>query len=89
MNHEWNADSNRVDRDTVSGFFPARDFQMAANMSTTLYGMFNFKQGPLKAIRHVAYPSIGLNLRPDFSDPFWGSYQQVQTDSSGSMAYKS
>ena len=62
---------------------------MAANMSTTLYGMFNFKQGPLKAIRHVAYPSIGLNFRPDFSDPFWGSYQLVQIDSSGSMAYKS
>ncbi len=68
--------------DTVNGFFANRDFNASANLSTKLYGLWRYR-GFLRALRHVATPTIGLSYRPDFSDPFWGYYQEVQNDSLG------
>lgn len=68
--------------DTVRGFRANRDFSLSSSLSTRIYGMFNFKHGPVKALRHVINPSISFNYRPDFgSDRFdyWRSY----TDSTG------
>jgi len=68
--------------DTVNGFYGVRDFSASANLSTKLYGQWNYK-GFLKAIRHVATPTVGFSYRPDFSTDFWGYYQEVQVDTLG------
>ena len=61
--------------DTIDGFASARDFSLSSTMSTKLYGMFAMKgDGPIKAVRHVLTPSVGISYRPDFSDPLWGFY---------------
>jgi hypothetical protein len=61
--------------DTIQGFRAARDFNFSTGMSTRLYGMRQFRRGPVRAIRHVVTPSINLSYRPDFADPYWGYYQ--------------
>jgi hypothetical protein len=61
--------------DTIPGFRAARDFSFSSGLSTRLYGMKNFKRGPVSAIRHVVSPSMSFSFRPDFADPFWGYYQ--------------
>ncbi len=61
--------------DTVSGFRPAREFNLASGLNTTLYGMMQFRSGPVSAFRHVLSPSLGFSFRPDFADPFWGYYE--------------
>ncbi len=61
--------------DTISGFKAARDFNYSAALSTTIYGMMQFRRGPLTAIRHVLSPSFSFSYRPDFGSPFWGYYQ--------------
>ena len=61
--------------DTVYGFNAVRDFNLSTSMSTTLYGMFTYRKGPVKAIRHVIRPSASFTVRPDFSNPEWGYYK--------------
>lgn len=69
--------------DTLSGFYTVRDFDYNASLNTTVYGMLQFKKGPLRAIRHVISPSIGFGLRPDFGSEYWNYWGTVQTDTSG------
>ena len=74
--------TNSVVQDTVDGFFANRSFNASANLSTKLYGTFRYK-GYVQALRHVVTPTIGLSYRPDFSEDFWGYYQEVQSDTMG------
>jgi hypothetical protein len=61
--------------DTVAGFKRAGEYNLGANLSTKIYGIMNFKNGSLKALRYVATPNIGFSYHPDFSDPSYGYYQ--------------
>ena len=74
--------NNSVVIDTVRGFRANREVSFTSSLSTRIYGMFNFKYGPLKAIRHVINPSVSFNYHPDFGNPalnWWQSY----TDNTG------
>ncbi len=64
-----------VGTDTIYGFNAARDFNFGTTLSTTLYGMYAYKGGPIKAIRHVMKPSFSFNIRPDFGTQGWGYYK--------------
>lgn len=78
----WDTVNNNVVIDTVKGFKTNRDISLTSSITTRLYGMFTFKHGPIKALRHVINPSIGFNYRPDFGNEklgIWHSY----TDSTG------
>jgi hypothetical protein len=72
-----NTDS--VVTDTVHGFRRAGDGSASANLSTTIYGMYNFRHGDIVAIRHVMTPSISFTYRPDFSTPNWGYYNTIKS----------
>ncbi len=65
------------------GFKMVRDFGFNASFGTRLYGMFQFKKGKLKAIRHVVTPRINFNYRPDFGKERWGYYSNVQSNPNG------
>ncbi len=63
--------------DTVTGFQNAVDFSISSTLTTRVYGMLRFKKGPLRAIRHVFTPSVGLSYVPNFGDErlgYWDSY---------------
>ena len=75
-------DSGQLVVDTVRGFKANRDFSFTSSLTTRIYGMFNFKYGPLRALRHVVSPSLSFNYRPDFGSErlgYWRSY----TDTTG------
>lgn len=63
-----------VKTDTVAGFSNVFDYNVSSNLSAKMYGMVAFKKGPVRAIRHVVSPRVGISYSPDFSDPFWGYY---------------
>ena len=74
--------TGRVVIDTIRGFKANRDISFNSSLSTRIYGMFNFRYGPLKALRHVVNPSVSFNFRPDFGSErlgYWKSY----TDTTG------
>jgi len=69
--------------DTISGFNAARDFIFTSSVNTRLYGMYQFKKGPVKALRHVISPNINFAYRPDFSEEKWGYYKYYTDGNSG------
>lgn len=54
-----------VRTDTVTKFERGSTYSTSANLTTKLYGMYNFKGGNIKAIRHVITPSVGLSYTPE------------------------
>ena len=68
--------------DTLHGFRANRDFALSSALSTRIYGMFQFKYGPLKALRHVINPSFSFSYHPDFGNPRFGWWKQY-TDTTG------
>lgn len=60
--------SQLVQSDTIRGFFSTRELNATASLTTIIYGMYTFKSGGLKAIRHVMTPTINVNFRPDLGD---------------------
>lgn len=70
----YNTDSARVETDTLQQFGAARDFNVSAGITTKLYGMWQYRGGWLRAMRHVITPSVRFSYRPDFSEPNWNMY---------------
>ena len=76
-----------VGTDTIYGFNAVRDFNFSTSMSTTLYGIYSYKAGPIKAIRHVMKPSVSFNIRPDFGTQSWGYYKYYINESGEKEKY--
>jgi lipopolysaccharide assembly outer membrane protein LptD (OstA) len=73
------ADKAGVRVDTLRQFSRLYNFSTSANLTTQVYGTFFIRNGRVEAIRHRLNPTIGLAYRPDFSTPFFGFNQRVQT----------
>lgn len=71
---QYNPSTDMVDKDTIMGFIANRDVNFSSSLNTRIYGMFNFKKGYIRAIRHVVNPSISFNYTPNFSNPSLGFY---------------
>lgn len=71
--------TNKVLIDTIQGFKANHDVTFTSSLSTRIYGMFNFKYGPMKALRHVINPSISFNYHPNLGADCWREY----TDTTG------
>ncbi len=74
LNKFYDPISAMIESDTVRGFFSTREFNASASLTTMVYGMYSFKKGPIKAIRHVMTPTINANFRPDLGDQRTGYF---------------
>jgi hypothetical protein len=81
----WDPELEQVNIDTVGGFADTREFNFAISALTRIYGIVKFREGKIKAIRHVFNPSISYSYRPDFSKPQWNTFHSVQTDVNGTV----
>lgn len=82
---EYSYDANNVlQTDTVSGFNTVNTIAASAQITTKIYGLFLFKKGPVKAIRHMITPNVNLSYQPDYTRSFWGQYQ-IFTDTAGNQ----
>ncbi|MBR1766654.1 MAG: LPS-assembly protein LptD [Bacteroidales bacterium] len=71
-----------VTTDTVRGFRANRDFNFSSSLNTRIYGLFQFRHGPLKALRHVVSPTVAFSWHPDFGVASLGWWRQY-TDTTG------
>lgn len=76
INKKWDPTIAAVVTDTISGFKSYRTYRGSVSASTTLYGLFQFKKGRLKAIRHKMDLSVSYGYAPGFN--FY--YDVVQKD---------
>ncbi len=64
----------------VSGFANAFDFSLSSSMNARIYGMYQFKSGPLLAIRHMVTPSVSFSYTPNWGAPGLGYYRYIEND---------
>lgn len=69
---------NELTTDTIRGFNRVYSYNARVNVNTKIYGLFNFKKGKIKAIRHVISPNLSFNYNPDFSNSKYGYYQEIE-----------
>lgn len=82
IDRTYDASTGTLTTDTVRGFKSNREFSFSSSLSTRIYGMFQFKRGPLKALRHVLNPSVAFSYHPDFGAASLGWWKQY-TDTTG------
>jgi hypothetical protein len=77
---EYSEDSaGNIKENVVKGFKRTSSFTgTGITLTTNIYGQFNFRNSKLMAIRHTLTPSIGYSYSPDFTDPRYQSFQQIE-----------
>lgn len=85
---KYNQETGLIDKDTNYTFFANRDANFSSSLNTRIYGMFSFKKGYIKAVRHVFNPTLSFNYTPDFSSPSFGFYDYY-IDKEGKKVYYS
>ena len=90
IDKEWDAAANKVAADTSYGFWSSYNYNASVSASTKIYGTFQFgPKSKIQAVRHVMSPSVSFGFTPDFSQPKYGFYKSLQTDSTGTISYYS
>ncbi|MBP3253408.1 MAG: LPS-assembly protein LptD [Bacteroidales bacterium] len=84
----YNEQTGLIDKDTNFGFTANRDVNFSSSVNTRIYGMFVFKKGYVKALRHVFNPALSFTFTPDFSSPSLGFYDYY-IDANGKKIYYS
>ncbi|MBW6482635.1 MAG: hypothetical protein K0B10_06200 [Vicingaceae bacterium] len=65
VDKKWDNTINELVVDTVNGFVRANSYDMNVNLTTKMYGMYQYKGKMVKALRHVITPSVGLSYIPE------------------------
>ncbi|TWP27618.1 LPS-assembly protein LptD [Apibacter muscae] len=69
-------------------FSAYRTFGGALSLTTTLYGIAQFKKGALiQAVRHMMTPTISYQYAPDFSTDTWGYYGSYTNEEGKKIKY--
>tara|TARA_B110001454_G_scaffold21333_1_gene20503 strand:- start:857 stop:3415 length:2559 start_codon:yes stop_codon:yes gene_type:complete len=70
-------------KDTIKGFDRFSKYNFNASIGTTIYGVFNFKEGKkIQSIRHVMRPSVTYGINPSFEK----YYDQYIIDADGNTS---
>ena len=70
-------------KETIKGFDRYAQYNFGMSIGTTIYGLFNFKEGKnIESIRHVIRPSVSYNIRPSFEE----YYDTYIIDANGNTA---
>lgn len=79
----FDEEAGQIQSEIEPGFATARDFDIGSSLNTTIYGISNARIGNLEGFRHTLRPSLSYTYNPDFSEPFWGVYEEVEGDPDG------
>lgn len=82
---EKNWIDNELNTDTVNGFYRVFNYSYNMSVSTKIYGILNFNNKKIKAVRHIMNPSLTLSYSPDFSSDNFNFYDEVQIDTLGNI----
>jgi hypothetical protein len=67
----WNDVTQKVDTSFTKGLFTDQTMSFGVNLSSALFGTYQFKNSKVVAIRHVVRPTIGVSYKPDLSRGHW------------------
>lgn len=70
----YDPDLNAYVTDTISGFDRNGYYNFNVSATTKLYGMYSFRSGRVRAIRHTVTPNVSYSMAPDFGQRIYGFY---------------
>ena len=85
-----NPETNYIDENEITGFTTARDYSTSLSAQTNFFGIYGLTASKRQlTFRQRFSPSISYNLRPDFSDPRFGYWDEFNgaNDSTGQFLY--
>ncbi len=82
-----NEQTNSIESENNPGFAVRRTFRTSLSASTKIYGILPVNRGSIVGFRHVITPNISMSYQPDFSDPSFGYYEEVE-DTTGKIFKK-
>lgn len=83
MTRSYDSEEEEIRQEFVQGFFSEYYYNYGVSAQTRLYGMLNFGESGLKALRHTFEPTISYRINPDFSDQsydFYGTYYDTKLE---------
>jgi len=90
LDKNWDNELQKVVADTSFGFYTNRDVSVNVSMNTTVYGLVQFKRGPIRGIRHVLNPSVGFRYTPKLDKNetgYYGANGAVSTYNHDDLSY--
>ena len=72
--------TGEVVQDTLQKFGRRGEWNTGANLATNIYGMYLYRKGPVKALRHTMVPSVGFTYTPSYEN---NNYYRSYTDTNG------
>lgn len=88
----WDPNAAAEMMDTTYSFYNLFDFNASLSLQTKVYGFFKpwkIFGNKVSMIRHVLTPTISVSGHPDFGDPMWGGYQDLNyIDNNGNPVSK-
>lgn len=90
LDFRYDSATMKVITDTLPGFNRVYSYSTGVSLNTRVYGTYFFKREyGIQAIRHVMTPSLSYSYRPDFADPKFDYWQEVQTNEKGDTRLRS
>lgn len=83
MTRSYDSLNQEIQQDFETGFFSEYFYNYGVSVQTRVYGMLNFGEKGLKALRHTFEPTISYRINPDFSDQsydFYGTYYDTKLE---------
>ncbi len=74
LSRTFDPDLQSYVQDTIIGFDRNNNWNAGVSATTKVYGMYSFRTGRIKAIRHTLTPSVGYSVSPNFDARVYGFY---------------
>lgn len=78
-----------ITTNTNKDFVAAYDANFQTSFNTKVYFDYLFKKGKVKQVRHLIIPTLTYMYRPDFGEPKYNVWKDVQYDTLGNRKYYS
>jgi len=69
------------------GFYTLHDLSLSTSLTTKIFFTWSFKQGGLKAVRHVMSPDLSFTYRPQLNGNMYGYYFNTITGKEVQYSY--
>jgi hypothetical protein len=84
LDYSFDPETTKIVTDTIQGFNAVRSYSASLSLNTRIFGTAFFKnEYGVQAIRHQMTPALSFSYKPDFGEPKYDYYQEVQSDSLG------
>jgi lipopolysaccharide export system protein LptA len=85
---KFNYTTDTIDVINHYQFSRASEYSASGNVGTQIFGTYQFSSKKISAMRHTISPNVGFSYRPDYSNPRYGIFKEVNVNDSNDVKQK-